>query len=802
MSIYEKLDNNILLITPNSIKENILKNISKMLDIKYMSLEELKENLLYRYHNHTIYYLIKKSNMLPENAKLILNDIYYVDEYMNNSKLDYLYDIKKDLIDNDYIIYNNLFREYLKSKRVIIYGYSCTKELAKLIKIMENYTEVEFVEDDINTKLMNVYEYSNIEEEVAGIAEQITLLINKGVDINKIYLHTPTNEYISTINRLFSLFNLSFQETRGSKLTLFPMTKYFLELFDDTKISDSDKVLKILIINYPLDNAFNIEIYNTIINVLNNYYDINETLIDLKDIIYYELENSYIKSQDYLNIIKEVNIFETKFNSDEYVFIMGINQDILPIIEKDDDYLSNGEKEILNIDNSIDLTSINKKDFINAIMQINNCYLSYKLEGYSQTFLPSTIFEDKDLFNITSYQYQYTNNNYNNYLLASKYDLYYKYNTVDPIIKHLNNKTTSFNYHKYNNQYQGISFDLLNRYLDNKITLSYSSIDTFYKCQFAFYLKNILKINKPIKNDRSLNVGNAFHKILCEVYRHNFEDVESTIDTILPSYFAKNSNKDSFFINKYKQQLLNIIDILKQRETDFTTTYLEKSFYINKDSNLSVTIMGIIDKVLTLTIDNNTYVIVIDYKTGQANIDLNRVIYGLDMQLLMYLYLLKHNNYKFAGAYINPIMPGLINAVPDKSYQELFIDTIRLDGYTINDERVVSSIDHHYLDSSFIKGIRVKKDGGFYSTSKVYDTSVIDQLLNIVEDNINNCFKSVENSDFKINPKRIGMEKTNDITGCRYCEYYDICYHKTNDIINLKEYKNLEFLGCDNHDMD
>ena len=49
----------------------------------------------------------------------------------------------------------------------------------------------------------------------------------------------------------------------------------------------------------------------------------------------------------------------------------------------------------------------------------------------------------------------------------------------------------------------------------------------------------------------------------------------------------------------------------------------------------------------------------------------------------------------------------------------------------------------------------------------------------------------IRNADFRINPKRIGK----DLIGCEFCKYKDICFRREEDIISLKEYKNLEFLG-------
>ena len=102
-------------------------------------------------------------------------------------------------------------------------------------------------------------------------------------------------------------------------------------------------------------------------------------------------------------------------------------------------------------------------------------------------------------------------------------------------------------------------------------------------------------------------------------------------------------------------------------------------------------------------------------------------------------------------------------------------------------------IDNNLMTNSFISGLRVKADETFYSTSKTLSISDLDKLLDITSNNIADVIKSIKLCDFEINPKRLGKNNVS----CNYCPYKDICFMTNNDIVNLKEYKNLEFLGGD-----
>lgn len=112
MNIFELINNNddLVIVTPPSVKKELLKYISdhKLIkNIKFYSLEELRDNLDYKYRDDTLYYISSKYNMIFENSKIIMDNLYYVDldnEYQAD-KLNFLKQIKSDLIQKGYIIF-------------------------------------------------------------------------------------------------------------------------------------------------------------------------------------------------------------------------------------------------------------------------------------------------------------------------------------------------------------------------------------------------------------------------------------------------------------------------------------------------------------------------------------------------------------------------------------------------------------------------------------------------------------------------------------------------------------------------
>ena len=343
---------------------------------------------------------------------------------------------------------------------------------------------------------------------------------------------------------------------------------------------------------------------------------------------------------------------------------------------------------------------------------------------------------------------------------------------------------------------EGSNETYLKEYLKGEMTLSYSSMDTFFHCPFRFYLRHILKVpEKP--TGKATMIGTFFHEVLSKLYQEEEIDtcIESSIHDI--ETFTK---EEQFYLEKYQKELREICLYLKKEmgRTEFEAKYFEKEFAIELDETIKVRFMGVIDKIMIFEGEEETYVIVVDYKTGNTKLDYNKVIYGLDMQLLVYLYFLKHHptfsGMKVAGFYLQHILPSVMNYDEKKSYALQRQQFYQLDGYTIDQISLLHHLDQHYLDGGMIKSLRVTKNNTFYSTAKVIDEKTIDRLLEIVDQNIHTVVTALQKADFSIAPIQIGNEKKEDATGCRYCQYYDICFKKANDFRTVKEYKNLEFL--------
>ena len=768
--MYNLVGGTVVIVCDDYRKDELLKNNrNKLSNIKYMNKLEFIHKFYFDYDKKTIYELCKKYNYSYDIALMYLESIYYIeDKKYDNEKLDKLVEIKRYLDDNNLLIYDLLFKELLKSNEVVFDSVELTKADNIMISELKSITSVTIKEKEYNNYSPKILEFKTMDEEVEYVAIKICELIDSGVNISNIKLSGINNDYDNSIKRIFDMYNLKI----GKSINLYSTNtvRMFINNYD-SDINNTIDILKI--------NKCDRDTIDKIIDIVNSYNFISDYNL-VKDMIISELK-SLTKEIHYDNEIEVIDIMNNNIK-DEYVFYLNYNQESIPKIHIDDYYITDDIRDFTKLDK---IEVLNKKERINikrALENIKNLTITYKLKSPFASFNKANVLDIESIEGSLPTKYNYSNVS-NKVNLAIMLDDLIKYGNINSNLS-LYNKHYHISYNTYDNKYIRINPNDLCEYLGNKLNLSYTSMNDYYKCSFKYYLKYILKIdiNKEII---TRYIGSIFHYIL-ESILDNDIDIEETITKYLNDNNIALSDKELFFLDKLKEELPFIIDIIRKQD-DFIK--LKKRLYEEKiaikyHNKIDISFVGIIDKIMYD--DNNIYAL-IDYKTGNDSIDLSLNYYGINMQLAIYLLLATHRfeGAKFAGFYLQHIL-NKVGKSEDISKKET---KYKLVGYS--NTKYIGDFDKTYKDSSLIKSLKVKSDDSYYSTSKVLSDDEVNNLISLAGKKVEECIDGVVSARFDINPKNIAGKNI----GCEFCNYKDICFMKNKDVVYLE--KKEDFLTTD-----
>ena len=775
----EYVDNSILIV-PDSLKENIIKDIrnkNKELNIKIFNLDEFIKKLTSDYDERTIYELMKQENVNYNIAKLYLKNICYVDNYCDNDKLNKLFDIKNSI--DKYLIKDNFFRKLIKDKKIVIYGYDYINQYQR--HILNSVENVEVINKKYREFNHDVYRFDTLENEVIFIAENIAKLIDDGVDINNIFIANIDSNYYNVIKRIFKMYNIPININDKNNLYQTNIGKYFINNLSN----DIDRVFELIEEKFDMSTGCNKSIYNKLIDVVNKFYFTND-YISVKENIVNVMKNTYIDSVKYNNAVNEINILDNIIDDNSYVFLVGFNLNKVPATVKDEDYITDNIKPEY-LEKSYELNILNKEIYYKAISSIKNLVISYKEKHLNESFYPSLLIDEYKM-SVLDYDFKYSkySNDVNKLSLAKSIDSLIKFNIYNDSLSVLYSNY-KIPYMSYDNRFSGIDKNNLYKYLDNKLNLSYSSMDNYYHCAFKFYIANILKLD-CFETTLQTYIGNLYHYVLSKAFIEGF-DFDNFVRHFIENNPYERSYKNDYFIDKVVEELKSVIKTIEYQNTlmNMDEAMYEKKINVEKLGVININFKGFIDKLLK----KDKSVVIIDYKTYMVDINLNYLPYGLSMQLPVYLYLTKNldKDYEIIGFYLQQILFGKFNKNDKKTLKELKHDNLKLKGYSLGNESLLYNFDSTITNSELIHGMKLSSKG-FGPYSKVLTNKQIDNIVKITDDRINECIDGITNANFVINPKKINGKNI----GCEFCKYKDICFMTNKDFKELDDIKDLSFL--------
>lgn len=789
MNLEKYLQEECILLVRSSKKQNLLQQLSHyngLNSVKIIPFEEMKKYLFFDYDERTLFYLVSHKHCKVELAKIYLENLYYIEEKEYSSKkLNELVSLKRELNEQKLLIYSSHWKRILSRKKVIVLDSNDLSDLErKIVKVLKEITVVEELPVlDIDQKQKTVYEFGTLEEEVRFVIYEMLDLYQKGVSFSKMHLLNVTSEYETVLPRLLRFYEIPFQSQ--SRHTLFATVTGQKVL---TKLKDNLSFVEII----DFLKEENAEFISQIIDIFNRYIWYSGLSEELYPLIEQELKTTTIPNSK----IKDGVTFDSMYqdySNDDYCFLLGFNQENLPKTYKDEDYITDLEKVELGLDSALEKNKLEKRRLQQFLYQVPNLTVTYKLKSSFLSFYPSSMIEEEQ-FQVEKKQLPsiiYSDID-QKLCYTKKLDSFMKYGTKDHELQLYRNHFSALSYLTYDNQYTGIHKDSFYQFINQKLLLSYSSIDQFYRCGFRYYAGQVLKLEE-YENTFAQMIGTIFHEILSIAFEKNFSLDGAFSQQLEGKTFSK---KESFFLKKLKEELRFVIDTIREQTnlSCFRQALYEKKIFMNKDRNIKVTFMGIVDKILYQEKDGMTYVAIIDYKTGTPQTNISNTIYGIEMQLPIYLYLVKEShlfeNVKFTGFYLQKILNNEISIQKNKTYEEIKKERLKLVGYSSDQEYLVEKVDVNYANSNVIQGMKLTQKG-FAHYSKVMSEEDMNQLVSLVDEKIEQAITDILEVRFLINPKKIGFKDL----GCEFCPFRELCYKNDKNIVYLKEYQGLDFLG-------
>ena len=188
------------------------------------------------------------------------------------------------------------------------------------------------------------------------------------------------------------------------------------------------------------------------------------------------------------------------------------------------------------------------------------------------------------------------------------------------------------------------------------------------------------------------------------------------------------------------------------------------------DDEHTIVLTGEIDRVDVLKTSNDAgisedYIRIVDYKTGKKEFNLSDVLYGQNMQMLVYLYaLLKSKKYGDKSA-------GILYATAKRFVKKTNPGDRRMNGLLIDDEKIVTAMEKDK------KGEYAPKyeNKGYFITDDEFE-----KIFEFIENKLKSVGKTLYGGDIEVSPTDGCAEKNNssddDESGaCKYCEFQNIC---------------------------
>lgn len=346
--------------------------------------------------------------------------------------------------------------------------------------------------------------------------------------------------------------------------------------------------------------------------------------------------------------------------------------------------------------------------------------------------------------------------------------------------------------------------------------VSPSRIETFGQCRFLYFCKYGLKA-KPRRRAEldAPEIGTVIHFVLerllletneqglAEVPEQELESmVKKLLEQFAQSFLGGLEDKPERFRHLFNSLAETVLCLVKHIAEEFAQSGFKPADFelaINDDGEVKPYSLGLpdggrlvvggkVDRVDTMRIDGKTYLRVVDYKTGSKTFNLNDLLYGLNLQMFIYLFTLCRNA-KERYVQTGELLPAGVLYVPAKR-PEISVERgtaeekikaeadkeLRMNGLVADEPEVILSMEST-AGGKFIPAAlkqEMDDDGAVRYTvtgrSSVASLEQFGILKRHIEDTLVKMAKALHSGDAAAVPvSGLGYHP------CDYCDYACVC---------------------------
>ncbi len=373
----------------------------------------------------------------------------------------------------------------------------------------------------------------------------------------------------------------------------------------------------------------------------------------------------------------------------------------------------------------------------------------------------------------------------------------------------------------------------------SRLRLSPSSIEKYENCPFSYFLNSGLSLKERQRAELNpLSSGNIIHYVLQHMVsacggkgiaalsdKELREDIAAVLKEYLDNIFGTAENKTARFLYLYDRLAETLFKLLRRLGDEFKASEFEPyafelpvgkgsevdAYILQTPDGREVAVEGKIDRVDVMDKNGRRYVRVIDYKSGGKVFALSDVYYGLNMQMLMYLFAI----WKDGRGGLADCVPAGVLYMPAKSpvlsgersdteedAAKKENDKLHMNGLLLDDEVVLNAMEPG-LGGVFIPITRKKKDGSL-SASSGAALANLEQLGKIKGHIDALLLEMAENLYGGKIPALPYKKNSKEWTSCEHCSFAAVCRRSSQSPFRIMdEFKPDEFYtrvkGDDEH---